>query len=213
MPDDQMPKTDYAGNSMRAKAQEPEKTEPIARPKLEQVTTGAVVKKKTPLGRKLIKAFTGDDVHSVGRYLVQDVLVPAAKNTVSDLVTQGIERTLFGESRPRSSSSGMRTNYQSISSGSPIRREDPRPSPRSRSSRDFGVVILKHSSEAEHVIDQLTETIERFRWATVADLYDLVGQSSNYTDRDWGWDNLRDARIERVREGYLVDLPRPVHID
>lgn len=215
MPEPEKIVTNYANNSHNARSAEPEKTAPTERPKLEQVTTGEVIKKKTPLGRKLVRAFTGDDVHNVGHYLVVDVLLPAARNTIVDLVTQGVERTIYGEARPRSSSSGgMRTNYDQFSRSSPIRREDPRPpASRSRSSRDFGVVILKNREEAEHVIDQLVETIERFRWATVADLYDLVGQSGNYTDRDWGWDNLRDARIERVREGYLVDLPRPVHID
>ena len=53
----------------------------------------------------------------------------------------------------------------------------------------------------------------RFGEVTVADLYDLVGISSDYTDRKYGWTDLATAKPIRVRGGYLLDLPRAKLLD
>ena len=55
--------------------------------------------------------------------------------------------------------------------------------------------------------------IERYQSATVADLYELVGVQGSYTDDKWGWVDIRGAGITRVRNGYLLDLPRPQPLD
>lgn len=49
---------------------------------------------------------------------------------------------------------------------------------------------------------------------TVADFYDAVGETSEFTDRNWGWTplELRDAQIQHVRGGYLIGLPSPIPI-
>lgn len=60
------------------------------------------------------------------------------------------------------------------------------------------------------VLEVLSDLAERYEVATVADLYDAAGLSSDYTDRKWGWTDLRDAQIVRVRTGYLIQLPPPV---
>ena len=49
--------------------------------------------------------------------------------------------------------------------------------------------------------------------ATVADLYELVGVTGEYTDNKYGWDSLGSASVTRVRGGYLVDLPRTRLLD
>ena len=49
--------------------------------------------------------------------------------------------------------------------------------------------------------------------ATIGDLYDLVGMTGDFTDNKWGWDNLSRASTTRVRDGYILVLPRPVVID
>ena len=47
----------------------------------------------------------------------------------------------------------------------------------------------------------------------MADLYDMVNITGDYTDTKWGWYDLRGAGVERIRSGYLLDLPRPVPLD
>ena len=48
---------------------------------------------------------------------------------------------------------------------------------------------------------------------SVADLYDLVGISGNYTDNKYGWTNLRNSDVQRVRDGYLLKLPKALPFD
>lgn len=217
---DKKPKTNYPGNSQKAKegATPPEKD--IR--KLDKITSGEAVQRKKPLGRKIAETFTGEDAQSVGSYILFDVIIPATKNLITDMVSQGIERLMFGDSKSRGRiSSGRSTNYTSYNkmySGS-TRSDIDRPdggrkmSERGRRTHDFTEVILEDRGEAEQVLDTLIEAIAEYDVATVTDLYDLVGITGSYVDDKWGWTDLRGSEVRRVREGYLLSLPKPLPID
>jgi hypothetical protein len=186
--------------------------------KIEKVVVGSVVRQKKPLGRRFLDTFFGGDAQGVVGYVMMDVLIPAAKDMIADAVTTGIERMIFGEVRSTSRRSSIRSNpsggyvsYNRFSSGQTAgRREDPRDiSRRARSSHDFDEIILATRVEAQEVIDSLFDLISNYEAATVSDLYELVGVSGNYTDEKWGWTDIRGAGVTRVRNGYLLDLPRP----
>jgi len=84
---------------------------------------------------------------------------------------------------------------------------------RGRASHDFDEIILATRVEGEEVIERLFDLVSRYEAATVADLYELVGVSGNYTDDKWGWTDVRGSGVTRVRNGYLLDLPKPEPID
>ena len=84
---------------------------------------------------------------------------------------------------------------------------------RARASHDFDEIILASRVEAEEVIDRLFDLVSRYESATVADLYEMVGVTGNFTDDKWGWTNIRGAGVTRVRNGFLLDLPRPEPLD
>ena len=205
----------YPGNSRKAKEEKNEQKE------VKKVIAGEAIRKKKPLSRRFMETFVGgDDARSVWQYVLGDVLVPAAKDTISDAVSQGIERMLFGESRgryqARSRASSSYTSYNRYSSSSPFsRREEPRRemSRRARATHDFDEIILELKVEAEDVLDNLYELVQKYDTATVADLYEMVGQTANFTDEHWGWTDLRGAGVTRVKNGYLLDLPRPEPLD
>ena len=188
--------------------------------KVEKIISGHAMQRKTPLSRKIAETLTGDDAQTVGGYVLFEVIIPALKSMLSEVASQGVERLLFGETRPRSSSSygrpgATRTNYDRMYQ--PPHRDEPRRSThvpqRTRSSTALGEVILRSRGDAEDVIDALGALLEQYDVVTVADLYELVGVTGSFTDDKWGWTDLRGARISRVREGYLLDLPRPQSID
>ena len=215
MPDKAPVKSNYVPNSRKSKETQPEKT-------TKKIITGDVVKRKKPLGQRIAAAFTGDDARSVGGYVLFDVLLPAAKAMISDAVSQGVERMLFGEARSSSSRnytsynrmyrSGYSTGTSSNSSGS---RDDVarRISRQSRATHDFDDIVLSARNEAEEVLDQLVGLVEQYDVATVADLYSFVGIEASFADEKWGWSDLRGSGVTRVRDGYLLNLPRPVVID
>lgn len=190
--------------------------------KVERVVASEVVRRKKPLGKRFLETFIGGDAKSVAHYVIFEVLLPAAKDTAADAVSQGIERMLFGEVRSSSRRTGARpsgasgyTSYNRLPSAqSGPRRDDPRgPSRQARARHDFDEIILATRVEAEEVIDRLFDLVDRYQSATVADLYELVGVSGNYTDDKWGWADIRGAGVTRVRNGYLLDLPRPEPLD
>lgn len=220
---------DFPSNSRR---REPEKA-PTPPPKkqeekkVEKVTTGEVISRKKPLGKRMKELLVGGDANSVGRYVFFEVLLPAAKDTIADVVTQGVERMIFGEARSTSRRTGSRpggssgyTSYNRYYSTPPwdqkgARREEPRReiSRRARSSHDFDEIILATRAEANEVLDRLFDLVSRYDQATVSDLYELVGLSGNFVDEKWGWTDLRGSGVTRVTDGYLLDLPRPESLD
>lgn len=214
-----MEETDFPSNSRQ---QVPKK--PAEQKKVEQVVQGSVVRRKKPLGKRLTETFVGGDAKGVWGFVALDVLVPAAKDMLADAVSQGVERMIFGEARSRSRRTGRHPgesyiSYNRYSSGG--RREDPRDrepqrpslSRRARASHDFDEIILATRVEADEVIDRLFDIVAKYEMATVADLYNLVGIADNYTDDKWGWTDIRGASVTRVRNGYLLDLPRPEPLD
>lgn len=78
---------------------------------------------------------------------------------------------------------------------------------------DFGEIILGSMAEANEVLDRLYIMIDQFGTATVADLYEMCDLSANFVDRNWGWTDISGSRVRRVRNGYLLDLPRPETLD
>ena len=191
---------DYKANSHKTKA-EAEKKE---KEKITPVVKGN--KKKQSMTRKLADNFVSDDVHNVKSYVLMDVLIPAAKKAISDIVTNGIDMILYGESgRTKKRSSSDYISYNRYSSRDRDRDYD---RGRTRSGYSYDDIVLDTRSEAMDVLARMDEIIDTYGQVSVADMYDLVDVSSNYTDNKYGWTNLRDAEPVRVRDGYIIKLPK-----
>jgi hypothetical protein len=203
-------RVNYPANSKRKAADVGQE-----RPKMEKVVEGDVVQRKGGAVRSALRTFISEDSHTVIGYLLTEVLVPATKNAISDMVSQGIERVLYGESRPRNSRGGY-TNYNTRPQAIGGRVfSDPRPplSRQARASHDFGEIVISSRSEAEDVLDNLRTLIDDYGIATVADFYDLVGLTGEFTDDKYGWNDLRSARVRPIRHGYVLDMPRTHPLD
>ena len=75
-------------------------------------------------------------------------------------------------------------------------------------------VILSNRAEAQEVLDRLDEIMDTYGLVRVADLNELLGiVGAPYTDNKYGWTNIRNANIVRVREGWMIKMPRAVPID
>ena len=216
-----MDSEDLPSNSRSRNVRDPKE----AKKEVPKVITGEVVRRKKPVGKKFRELFFGGDTKTVGQYIFLEVLIPAAKAAIDDVVKLGIERILYGESRPgrrstnyqRPSQTGTYVGYNRFARGGAPwdreQREEPRMSRRSRATHDFDEIILATRVEAEEVIDRLFDLVSRYDQATVSDLYDLVGQPSQFTDEKWGWTDIRGAGVTRISSGYLLDLPKPQPLD
>lgn len=200
---------EYKSNSHRSKEG---KTEALTdRKKVEKVVHGRVRTKPKSGVSKITDVFISEDAANVKSYIVMDVLVPAVKKAISDIVRDGIDMILYGESRGRKSSSA--SDYVSYRDHFRSDDRDRFRDSRSRSSYAHDDIILDSRGEAEEVLTRMDELIDTYGNVSVADLYDLVGKSSEYTDNKYGWTNIRNAEPIRVRDGYMLKLPKALPIN
>ena len=188
-----------------------EKAEKKARQ--EPIVSTPVNRRRRSLFKKTQDFFQSDDFGTVGAYLFYDVTLPAVRNLIFDVIENGAERMLFGDSgRSGRRSSGSRPNftpYATAGRGGSDRRSERRDISRgSRRTHDFGEIVFRSRADADAVLDRMGDLIEKYGQATVLDLYDLVDIDGDFTDDKWGWTQIRTAGVIAVRDGYLLDLPR-----
>lgn len=201
---------DFPGNTNKEKERKQIQEEKNISP----VVTHGAVKKKKSFGRKFKEAFIGEDSESdsIKDYILYDVAIPAFKNLVTDAVTGGIEMLMYGERQSntrnvRRDRGRSYVSYGSYSSSTQASRDNrTRRTPRQKMTNDD--IILNSRIEAEQVIDRLCDLCDRYGSATLSDLYSLVGIDSDPTDNNFGWTDMRMANVSRVRDGYLLNLPR-----
>lgn len=185
-------------------------TEALTDKKIQKVVHGKVKTKPKSGMSKITDVFISEDAANVKSYIVMDVLVPAVKKAISDIVRDGIDMILYGESRGRrNSTSSSYVSYRDYS------RSDDRDrfrDSRTRSGYNHDDIILESRGEAEEVLTRMDELIDTYGVVSVADLYDLIGKSCEYTDNKYGWTNIRNAEPIRVRDGYMLKLPKALPI-
>lgn len=202
----------YTPNSHRFKEQQKESGK--EKKKVEKVVTGRVKTRKNEL-RKFTDIFISEDANNVKSYIIMDVLVPAIKNTILDIITDSAKMIFGGSDRSRGNYSSSKVSYRNFYD----RHDDRRPSDisRVRTRYSYDDIVISSRAEAEDVLDRMHELISSYGIVSVADFYDLVGVKSEYTDEKYGWTNLGRAGIERVRDGsgygYLIRLPKALPID
>lgn len=194
----------YKPNSRKSKE---ERRENSSERKVEKVVKGSV---KTKKKNKFTDVFISEDAANVKSYVLMDVLVPAIKKAISDIVTDGIDMILYGETG-RTKKRSSNSSYVSYRSYSDKDRRDERRSSH-RSGYRYDDIILESRGEAEEVLERMDELLDTYGVVSVADLYDLVGITGNYTDNKYGWTNIRNAEPVRVRDGYMLRLPKPLPI-
>lgn len=91
-------------------------------------------------------------------------------------------------------------------------------------------VTYADRDEAEQILSELKEAVEKWHYVSVADACDLTGVPSNYSDTKIGWRNLDDASVrtiktkvatyatcyiggnEKIVDRYYVSLPDPIKL-
>jgi len=180
--------------------------------KVEKVIAGTVKSKKKSEIRKFTDVFISEDINNVKSYILLDVLIPAIKKAISDIVTNGIDMILYGETgKTKSNSTASKVSYRSYYDGRNGRRDYS--AVRTKTSYNYDDIIFDNRGEAEDVLSRMDELISTYGFVSVADLYDLVGVTGNYTDNKYGWTNIRSASVIRVRDGYMLKLPKALPLD
>lgn len=212
---------DFKPNSNRFKEEQnktasvPATTEP--KKKIQKVVKNDVtVKKKNP-AQVAFDKFVNEDVGNIKTYIVNDVIIPTIKNTIWDAFTNSLDMILYGSKGGNRTGAGSSRNapYVSYNKMSDNRAGSSRNSSNdtNKDPFDFESIVFATNADAKSVLDNMNTILDEYKIVSVADLYDLVGKSCDYTYQYFGWQNLRKAQITRVRRGYIIDLPRPMPIE
>lgn len=188
--------------------EEKEKIEPR---KVESVVSNPVKTKKKGLWSKITDEFISEDGKGVGDYILIDVLIPAMKKTISDIVTNGIDIILYGGRGPKQSNNvpAYRVSYRNYYD----QRTNEYARPRVAQQYNYNEIVFQTRGDADAVLTNLRDIIVQYGLAKVADYYDLAGVDCSYTDNNYGWTDLRYADVVRMNNGYSLRLPKPMPID
>lgn len=233
---------DFPSNSISARTaekapdQEPAETQTPSEPtRAKKVVTGKVSEKKKTLGKRFKEMFLHDG-GNFAEHIAEKVIVPMVKDMALSIATQmvdgfrqGVEEMLFGPDgkgdRRRTSSYDQnrpRINYSRISSSTRVSRSEDRPSRNDRDRRSNRVkeIIVETRDEGDAVLEELEAIIDsEVGHCTVGDFYAACGESTVSTDEDWGWTDLRSARVvdcdprSRNSQEFLIVMPRPRALD
>lgn len=197
---------DYKSNSHRSRENSQE-SPPEKR--VEKVVTTPVKSKKKGEIQKFAGLFVPEDITSVKSYVLFDVVVPLIKKALSDTV----DAILYpGEDRSKKRTPAARVAY-----GNQYEREADRrnyAAARTRNGYSYDDYIIGTRGEAEEVLSRMDDLMETYGLVSVADFYDMVGVTGNYTDNKYGWTDIRSAQVMRVREGgYMIKLPKALPLN
>lgn len=219
------PRQGIPANSFKDREQAQAAIEP--REKLPQITTRPAVIKKQPWYRRAASNMIADDANTIGNYVLLDVFVPAIRNLLYDIVTQAAGRALYPGGRTglrngpplglHGNTQSIRTKYNqmAVGAGPPmIGGQQPQQlSYQQRANFDFQDIVLPDREEAVKVVNALIDRIAQYQVARVPDLFDMIGRTYNdYAALNYGWTDLSSANVTPVRDGWLLDLPRPIEL-
>lgn len=182
--------------------------------KQRRIPRARVIQQKKSFTQSIAETLVGDGTNSVGAYILRDVLVPALKSLISDAVTSGIEMILYGETGGRKSRGRDRErstiNYSSFSrrDRDEDRRERRRPTYRGKF--DLDEIYFRDHTDAEDVLEELSDRCEEYGEVSVADFFELAGiEGVTHAHYKWGWTDLKRARNTHTRHGWAIMLPEP----
>ena len=201
---------EYKPNSHKSKLEAKQAEE--KREKIAAVAKAKVVTKKK---NKLLCSFISDDAVSIKDYIVDEFLIPLVQKTICDIFEEIPKTIFYGKSGRRRSSNSDRVSYTKYSSRRDRDRDyrdRDRDSYRRTDIFDSTDIIFDSRGEAEKVLAVMDEIMQEYEIVRVADLNDLAGVSCDFPANDYGWTNIRNARVVHVRDGWVIEMPRAVSI-
>lgn len=193
---------EYKSNSHKSRREKIKTEQPEKR--VEKVVSGSVKTKKRNGLRKLTNVFIPEDVDNVKSYIFEDIVVPAVK----DIILDAVKAVLGTNGKNGRKSTASKVSYRKY--------YDPAEQPRKRNSSsicDYDDIFFDTRSEAENVLGAMDEILAAYKIVRVADYFDLAGIDGPWTGNDYGWTDLRMAKIIYTRDGYTIKLPNAYALD
>ena len=193
------------------------------------------VRRKQSIWKSVSDKFISEDAEYVGSSILDDILIPALRDLINDILHGAVDMT-FGGGNYRGGyySRGRGRGRSHISYDRMY--DDRRFSNRRRRDRDdddyedrrsrrripdcsefvFDPRDFDRPSDAkcaaEDLLDDMADRIEEYGEVDMAWFLDQIGEDSDglWNAEDWGWTNLSGVRVRGSnRSGWYIDLPKP----
>ena len=195
----------------------PDKTAAVTPPKKEikPVVSGAK-KVQRPASRRFLDFLLAESPKAMAKKVAIDTLWPRAKAGFEAAANEFLAGMLWGNGGVRPPTGlvsgpvlrgGTAAMYHSASQPQSITQA--RQAVTHQSSGNYQDIVVPTQEYAEALLANLIDLLNQYRVVAVADLYELAGMSPSISDNSYGWTSLDTARISKVREGFLLELPRP----
>ena len=159
---------------------------------------------------KIVPALINEDFDKIGNTLVKDILIPAAKSTMFNLVTNFAHLLFYGEGSGNynptvgATASGYHNSFQNQNNKPTNSHVD------TGDSFIFTSTEIASRGDAEKVLYRLGRALDEYAYVTVANLYSICDEIAPYSYEGYGWRSLSGASIGMEPGGrYYVRLPRP----
>ena len=195
---------EYKPNSHRSRE---EQKSPAPPEKKEKVVSGSTRTKRKGEMQKFAGALISDDISDAKSRIVMELIVPAVKDTI----IEAVKILLWGENgyNRKGAASASRINYGSFSRDNDRRRDRGPGTTRAGSGLDYDNILFDNRGDAEAVLSAMDDQIEQFDVVSVGDMYEFADVSTtNYMVHRIGWYDIRSAQVVRVRDGYMIKLPK-----
>lgn len=173
------------------------------------VVSGKVKKKGKSFGEKVVDNFVNENVEDVKGYLISDVVIPTIKKTVLDV----IKMFFYGRTSAPGDGSEI-ISYNRMSRGrtytmgsSTLNKK------RTTPKRSFDDIWFEDRGDVEIVVDNLNLLLETYGVVSAADIFELAGQDTVFTDNRYGWTDLSGMQVVSNGGGWVLKMPPPRPID
>lgn len=195
-----------------------EKKQPKTQEKrIEPVITGEVQIKKKSFFKRFKGSMISEDAHSVGEYVIKEVVLPTVKDLIYNSARGALEIALFGKASGRSGrrntpynslNEGVRYQYNG-SSNSSKRNERSNQTLAPENWFNVGDIGFKERMDAERSLEKMRMILEEYPTASVADFYSTLNKTAPYTAENYGWSDLSGVQTYPYKGWFYIDFPEP----
>ncbi len=191
--------------------------EPGTRPKQVVANEDEAKIQKPSFWKRVGNTFFMESASSVGRYLWNDVMLPAIKKLLVDSVNNAANRAVYGEryngrnGQPNGGYAANSSVYQGRASGY-YDRGDSRYDRGNLYNRVLEGSVFTYEETALEIIHRAMEWISDYGFISVSDFNYILPKQLQFnvahTDSGWGWYSLNENCVQPLPQGgWTIDMP------
>ena len=174
--------------------------------------TGKVNIKKESEGKKFFKLFFAGSFSDAMRYAFDNVLIPYTKDAICKTSTNVVSYWVNGDKPVTQTTGASRVSYWNGVNNQRLSYTSTQPAQNPKTQNNvynYSTLYFDDRGDAEAVLLRLKENLAVYHAVSVADLYELSGEKSFFTDYKYGWRNLDSAYVGRTTNGkFVIELPK-----